>query len=508
MADNPMLFSVFFWYLTGFGCSLLLGRLLKPSTCFVRPLFAWICQFAFWTIFYSLLLLLIGRPICSAAGVLACQLILILVNNAKFSSLREPFLYQDYDYFLDVIRFPRLYLPFLGIKNFSFCVLGCLIAIGGFVLENAPANRLSLNNQAGVTLILLAFGLLSLAAGTWLAKKPVYAPLSDYKEFGFATFLYLYFLGLHKRVQVGSPFEKIEIKKDKLPHLLAIQSESFFDVRTLDKELSPQILRHLDQFQTESFLHGMLQVPAWGANTIRTEFAFLTAIPPASIEAHQFSPYRSMLSGMLPKTLPETLKEAGYGTICLHPWHGAFYGRKRLFPLIGFDKFLDIKAFSDCARSGAYTDDRCLAEKVLNLLSNARKPLFIFVISMENHGPLLPEKNSSRASPFRQSWRLDCPELPVYAEHLHHADLMLGKLHAAFLSRDYPVSLCFYGDHVPIMPLTYSALGLPEGVTPYFCWRNYNLSSHGDRKLIKADELSIAWLKGTGLVSSQNVRCD
>ena len=79
----------------------------------------------FWA--YATILLVTGRPIFSLALALALFVTLILVNNAKYESLKEPFIFQDYDYFLDTIRCPRLFLPFFGVQAFWGCVSTLLV---------------------------------------------------------------------------------------------------------------------------------------------------------------------------------------------------------------------------------------------------------------------------------------------------------------------------------------------------------------------------------------------
>ncbi len=66
-------------------------------------------------------------------------LVLVLVNNAKFTALREPFVFQDYEYFTDAIRPPRLYIPFLGWWKFMAAAFAFVIAVViGFGIEDTP----------------------------------------------------------------------------------------------------------------------------------------------------------------------------------------------------------------------------------------------------------------------------------------------------------------------------------------------------------------------------------
>ncbi len=62
----------------------------------------------------SCLLLVLQRPNFAAAALLAGLLFVVLVSNAKSHTLREPFIFQDFEYFRDALRHPRLYMPFLG----------------------------------------------------------------------------------------------------------------------------------------------------------------------------------------------------------------------------------------------------------------------------------------------------------------------------------------------------------------------------------------------------------
>lgn len=57
-------------------------------------------------------------------------------------------------------------------------------------------------------------------------------------------------------------------------------------------------------------------------------------------------------------------------------------------PQLGFDQFIDIQAFAEEERAGQFIGDLALSRCVNELLEQAEEPLFIFVVTMENHGPL------------------------------------------------------------------------------------------------------------------------
>lgn len=502
MAVNSF-FLVFAAGFCGFLVSILCECALKPRPAFVRPAVCWLVQFGLYSTVYSVFTLLSGRVWCSVAATLAFLIILILVNNAKQASLREPFLFQDYDYFLDTIRFPRLFLPFLGIKSFLLCALGCLFALGCIMMETPPQDRWAFDGLAGGGILFFIFGSMALLWSSKHQPETSFIPQNDYLHMGFVAFLWIYGLKSRKLPELSSPFAVINVSRPAfLPHLVAIQSESFFDPREMYCGIKKDVLNNLDIFSEESFAHGQMKVPAWGANTVRTEFSFLTGIKATDMGVHRFSPYQIMARGWTPASLPAYLRKFGYYTICMHPYYGAFYGRKKIFPRIGFDEFKDIRSFSSCLCSGAYTGDIPLAEMVIETIRTAKKPLFIFVISMENHGPLQMEAHLGQNEAGKYFEKLppyECHELGIYLRHLEHANQMLGLMHKAWENVDEKISLCFYGDHVPIMPVCYSHFGYPSGLVPWFCWDNYKKVKSKPENICSS-VLSRTWLKGVKMI--------
>ncbi|WZB74622.1 sulfatase [Achromobacter insuavis] len=114
-------------WLLGLVASWALEYLLQP-----RPVVIWrrsrvanLTHIGVWSLLFALELALFRRPYFAMANVLAIALVLVLVSRAKYHSMREPFVYPDFEYFTDAIKHPRLYLPFFGWGN-------ALAAIGGY----------------------------------------------------------------------------------------------------------------------------------------------------------------------------------------------------------------------------------------------------------------------------------------------------------------------------------------------------------------------------------------
>jgi phosphoglycerol transferase MdoB-like AlkP superfamily enzyme len=118
-------------------------------------------------------------------------------------------------------------------------------------------------------------------------------------------------------------------------------------------------------------------------------------------------------------------------------------------------------------------------------------PIFIFVITMENHGPLHLEKPDAHDIDDLYSVKppTGCDDLTVYLRHLRNADRMMGSLRDFLRQRRRPARFCWYGDHVPIMPEVYRQFGPPDGRTNYIVWDNRSCKS-GVRLELKLTELA------------------
>ena len=504
MAIDTVFVQVIAASLVGLALSVVIERLMTPRPPLARPVSAWALHVGLWFSTHAALTLVLGRPWFAAAAVSAFLLMLVLVNNAKFKALREPFVFQDYEYFTDAIRHPRLYIPFLGWSKFLIAAAGFVLAVAvGLWIEDAPHERWAWSGQLWGIAVVFAGGTLLLWAGSWKTLPVSFDPVRDVRALGLLASLWRYAQEEDTPLAVAFPFDFLTPRhlEGSLPHLVAVQSESFFDPRPLYPGIRPEVLAEFDHLRAEAVAHGKLKVPAWGANTVRTEFAFLTGIDGNRLGAHRFNPYRALAAGSDVPSLASYLKRLGYRTICIHPYPASFYQRDRVYPRLGFDEFLDIRAFSDTMRFGPYISDAAVADKVAALLREATGPMFVFVITMENHGPLHLERvvPADLEALYSVPPPEGCDDLTIYLRHVRNADRMIAKLRQALDRCERPASLCWFGDHVPIMSSVYETFGAPDGEVEYVIWNNQNPARPRAVDLA-ANDLPMAWLRGVGLV--------
>lgn len=483
-------------------------RLLLPgiSTLRHRPFAAHALHFGSWLLLFACELAQFRRPWFAATVTLILLTTLVLVSNAKFRALREPFIFQDFEYFIDTLRHPRLYLPFFGLTKALLATAAFLLAlITGLHLESSMTLSIELGDFWTGWAGLVLSGLLLIIFGAKRTLLLTFIPDKDIRRLGLLASLWRYGAEERKCQPVASPYASRPTGTESgnpRPHLIVVQSESFFDVRTWVTGIRPDILVNFDALKTGAMSCGKVEVPAWGANTVRTEFAFLSGLSSDQLGVHRFNPYRK-LARLGCGTLVGLLKKLGYRTVCVHPYPASFYCRDKLFALLGFDDFIDIHDFHGAPKSGPYVGDEAVADKICGMLpSDATQPLFLFVITMENHGPLHWEKVASGDEERLYSIPppAGCEDLTIYLRHLVHADRMAGKLAAHLATMETPSWLCWYGDHVPIMPEVYEILGLPDGRTDYLIWAKGYVPGGENRRDLRVEDMGGLLLDKMGLI--------
>ncbi len=385
-----------------------------------------------------------------------------------------------------VFTHPQLYLPFAGT---GLVIGGALAAVAaGLALLFFEPGRWQPN-----ILLVLAAGAIVWAAGWALAREPALGaaaaalrrldpsgePLDDAARLGPFAMLLVY--GVIARAERAA--RRARHVPPSMPTLgrmrgaagiplVVVQNESFFDARRLAPGLPDDLLPEFDACRQTGASFGRLDVSAWGANTMRSEFAVLTGIPEGDLGYDRFNPYHAFARVPI-ASLAWHLRSQGYRTLCLHPFDRGFFRRDLTLRALGFETFLDRESLGG-SRRPPYCPDPDLARHVLRAIEREGPRVFVFAITMGNHGPWReagPAIDPDLTRSFDPAGVPQGGELLRYLDGLRRSDAMLGILREGLERRHGDGVLAFYGDHLPSLPHAFRHFGFDEWSSDYIVWQ-------------------------------------
>ena len=403
-----------------------------------------------WLAGYLLLLGVTARPLLSGGAAAGALIFIGIAQFAKRATLRDGLVFTDGGLLWQVFAHPRFYLPFVPRPVLALGIVAG-ISLGAFVLVLEPG--LDLHAMARVLILLMGVALLGITLrplfllGTVQIQRD---PAPDAARFGplvcFAFHARLAAIERAARQARHAPVSAVLELSHPTPHLLLLQLESFCDPRRFGLA---QPLPHKDRLAEAALTQGALAVSAFGANTMRTEFAVLTGLDDAALGLDHFNPYFRFARKPI-HSLAWVLRGAGYQTLCLHPFDPRFFGRDKVLPALGFARFDAAAAFQQAERARGLVSDAAIAERLAADLAAATSPGFWYVISVAAHGP----------------WQGDDPAR-AWAECMKATDDMLGAVMRAAQESTRPVVIAAFGDHRPALA---EAKGGTE--TDYLIWRS------------------------------------
>ncbi len=439
--------------------------------------------------YYTTIFMITYRPFFSFGVTVITMITIVIFNNAKYDALQEPLVFSDFALLRQIFTHPALYVSYIGVWNIVLVVAVSLGLVWGAMVYEPPVIA-----RHGATDYFPMAIYLSVVLGLIYAmtRGPLRAPLlgflyklgtdmdvrRDVDRLSLVVCLVFYFFladapgGKAIKVKKAPPSSMPDVT---FPAIVLVQNESFFDVRRIHASLSSDLLANWDRVRADSAYRGRLSVPAWGANTMRTEFAVLTGLPFESLGVHRFNPYLSLARNPT-WSLAHQLRSLGYRTVCVHPYPADFFARDKVFPNLGFNEFIDISGFEGAERFGPYVSDKAVSEKILKILSESTEPTFVFAITMENHGSWRADRLDGVVPPekFAQPPPFGSQEMAVYLHHLANADGMVAHLTRELSAWPGGAVLSMYGDHVPSFPDVFRDVGYEDRRTDYIVWRTGN----------------------------------
>lgn len=456
-------------------------------------------------IVFALMTALSSRPIFAGAMTFTLCVGFAVADFYKRRALGEPIIIDDFFVAGGILRHPRLCIIF---PRPAVLGLGVALAVSVVVaLYDYEAPVLQTAWWVGPCSILICLSGVWLVTGPLLATAETYLqhlhltgrPQHDASRIGTMALQVAY--GLLARAQrpslqfAASPYLRPQLHRaasDLNSPIIIVQCESFFDVRRLHGDVVANLLPTYDACRKQAVQWGRLAVPAFGANTVRTEFSVLTGLEAKAAGFDRFNPYRRFASAPI-ASLPRYLRSKGYRTICVHPFDRTFYRRDKVLAHLGFDEFLGEEAFAGATRSNSYVADVEVARIVTKLLEINGPKTFVFAITMENHGPWSPAAAVRRNLVQQPLTFRENTALNNYLRGIGSADHMLRILTDTLRTQYEDGLLGFYGDHLPNLRDVFEHLEFESRRSDYLLWRSNG--GAGLRKDIAAHQIGDAVLQ-------------
>ena len=456
-----------------------------------RPLvFAYNTAFIFTTM---LLVYLFRKRIFWRIFIGGFWLFLGIVNGVLLLNRVTPFTGPDVKNLTDGLSIAKKYLSQTEM-TIGGILLGVAVLILLIILIKSPKYRGKLKYKVNIPLILV--GVLAFGGITQLAlEKRVLSNYFGniaiaYEDYGYPYCLAttIFNTGISApRDYSESEIKKIENSEENLPetksgthpNILFLQLESFFDPTlvnylNLSEDPIPTFRKLMKEYSS-----GYYKVPSVGAGTANTEFESITGM-----SLHYFGPgeypYKSILKETTCESAPYVLDNLGYTSHALHNNEANFYGRRSIFPNLGFDTFTSAEYMKDENQKNplGWIKDSVLTDEIIKCLDSTEGPDYVYTISVQGHGdypsePILenPDITVSGAptDELNNKWE-------YYVNQIHEMDEFVKELTDALT--DYPedVVLVMYGDHLPTMGLTVEDVKNKYLFqTEYVMWDNFGL---------------------------------
>ncbi|MCI8729853.1 MAG: LTA synthase family protein [Lachnospiraceae bacterium] len=393
-----------------------------------------------------------------------------IINGVLLSQRVTPFTGPDLHLITDALKIANRYLPMAGMV---IVVILMAVAFLGLALLffKAPRYEGKLYYRYNVPLILVAAAAFAGATNLALEKRVLSNYFGNiafaYEDYGYPYCLVttIFNTGINCPPEYSqSSVQAIMREEDRLtqtdtddlPNIIFLQLESFFDpymvnYLKLSEDPIPNFRRMMKEYSS-----GYYRVPSVGAGTANTEFETITGMSLRYFGPGEY-PYKSILKETTCESAPFVLKQLGYTTHAIHNNEANFYGRRSIFPNLGFDTFTSEEYMEeeDDHTPLGWVRDRVLKQSIMDCLESSEGRDYIYTISVQGHGdypeePILedPQITVSGSATEEQNYKWE-----YYVNEIHEMDEFIQELTEELEELGEPVVLVMYGDHLPTMGL-------------------------------------------------------
>lgn len=297
----------------------------------------------------------------------------------------------------------------------------------------------------------------------------------------------------------GSQAIPVATRTEEKPDIIVIMSESFWDPTRL-----PGVAFDEDPIGTvRSKQSGHVFSPEFGGMTANVEFEALTGFSNAFLPYGSI-PYQQYIRRPVP-SLASFFRDQGYQTRALHPYRQWFWNRSSVYENFGFDKFLSEENLPTLTKKGHLASDEEFTGEIIRAAEEADRPLFLFGVSLQGHGPYAPNRYpDSKIKVVTDAGsavsEMSKGSVQTFAQGAQDADTSLKHLMDWAKKRERETIIVFFGDHLPPLGDVYMESGYMQG-------RTASRIDTADHMLAQHETPLVLWssrtntLRGVGTIS-------
>ncbi len=305
-------------------------------------------------------------------------------------------------------------------------------------------------------------------------------------------------------LKLAATTDALESYTDEKPNIIVIMSEAFFDVNQFEGVLtySENPMEYYEKVQEESVAYGNAKVNIYGGSTHFSEFEFLSGWNSKGMNSGS-CPYKEYYNEEQP-SFARYLNEQGYYTLAIHPYDSFFWNRKRAYPNMGFDRFID-RSYMKYTDMCGYISDEALTNEIIYRYEERKEmdetePFFCFGVSIANHVAMINrEEFENTANHIDVTYEKNIgyserrkQRVKDYIGGISKTGEALYQLTSYFEKQDEPTVILFFGDHAPNYAIDIMEKNGKENdcyTTPYLIWSNYEIA---DAK--KEPDINVSYL--------------
>ncbi|ACJ53030.1 LTA synthase family protein [Bifidobacterium longum] len=238
---------------------------------------------------------------------------------------------------------------------------------------------------------------------------------------------------------------------------------------------------------------GLMLSSGYGGGTANLEYMGLSGLSMANFDSSLSSPYQQLVPSQHWTPTINQMWGAPANSLGYHPYESSMYSRATNYKKFGFSHFYtltgpDVIKYQDKIDESPYVSDKSSYDSALEGIKSGKTNKFIQIITMQNHMPYHEwyENNdytaeSTTGTPLGDD---EQQSIETYQKGVEITDQATQEFLNELDALDKPVTVVFYGDHLPGI---YSSASEDDNnslalhLTDYFIWSNKASGSQGNK---------------------------